>query len=254
MKITGGLYDPRMWASCKVTLNFVGRVCGSVPASEELVEKWLDSRKPSVRPPSGKSIAQLAEEVINRLPDIDLENQEIEKRTTLVFEQVDGVMAVRAATLRAHIKDCTNQVQNQFIGVIGGERNFTTRVKNGLYVGEGLRDNGTELVPFLRDGNPIKEIDGFQDRPVHFKTPRGEVSALKRFAYLLRPSLKFTVFILGKSVRPEDLQTILQYGAVHGYGGERSMQEGQYTYEIEFDENHLASIREMAKKEKKGGK
>jgi hypothetical protein len=233
--ISGGLHDPAMWTQCKVKLDFVGRLCGSVPGNKELVEAWLKSRQPGVKPPSGKSIPEIAEEVINNLPDMGQENEELEKRTMIVFERVEGRLAVRAATIRAHIKDCCSQVQNQLIGRIRGERNFTTRVKNGLYIGGGFRDpNGTEMLFILKNGKPVTQGDGFQERLVHANTPSGQINAIKRFEYVIQPSIQFTAFLLGSSVKPEDLGTILRYGAVHGYGGERSTQEGQYTFEIEL--------------------
>ncbi|MBI4063488.1 MAG: hypothetical protein HY401_04215 [Elusimicrobia bacterium] len=231
--ITGGLHDPSMWTPYQVTLNFVGRLCGSVPASKDLIEAWLRSREPSVKPPSAKTIPETAEEVINRLPDMGQENAEIEQRTMIVFERVEGRLAVRAATIRAHLKDCCSQVQNQLVGRIKGERNFTTRVKNGLYIGGGFRDqNGTEMLFLLKGGQPVTEADGFQERLVHAKTPQGQINAIKRFEYVIQPTISFTAFLLGNSVKSEDMAVILRYGAVHGYGGERSQQEGQYAFQI----------------------
>lgn len=239
--IKGGLYDPSMWTPVKVRLDFVGRLCGSVPASKDIIEKWLGSRQPSVKPPAAKSIPEIVEEVINTLPDMGQENEEIRQGTMVVFQRVDGRLSVRAATLRAHLKDCCSQVQNQLVGRIKGERNFTTRVKNGLYVGGGFRDQlGTEYFHVVRDGGPITEGDGFQERVVHAQTPQGQINAIKQFEYVVRPTIMFAVGLLGASVKPEDLATLLRYGAVHGYGGERSQQEGQYTFELEVPDGDEA--------------
>ena len=222
-----------MWKKYEITLNFIGRLCGSVPANKEVIQSWLESRQPNSKPPSGKSLTAIAEEVINKIPDLDEENQEISKKTLVVFETVENKLAVRAATLRAHLKDCAGQIQNQFVGKIKGERNFTTKIKNGLYVTGGFRDDfGTEMIFILKDKKQLTECDGFQDRLIHAKTPMGQINALKRFAYIVKPSIKFTVQLLGNSVKLDDLNTILQYGGVHGYGGERSQQEGQYTFNI----------------------
>ena len=241
MKIKGGPYDDKMWVKTHVKWDFVGRLCASVPSNEEIIQGWLDARKPAVRPPGGKSITETVEEVINRLPDQENENEEIKKKTTLVFEKVEGRLVIRANTIRAHIKDCVSQVQNQFAGKIRGERYFTTRVKNGLYVKGNFRDSfGTELVALSRDGKPINEPDGFIEKPVHVNGPQGPQNALKRFAYVIRPTVEFTVRLLGKSVSVQDLATVMMYGATHAYGGERSMQDGQYQYEIETKEKELA--------------
>lgn len=245
MKIKGGIHEAGIWIPCQVKLSFIGRVCASVPADKDLIQTWLDSRKPSVMPAGAKNIQSTVEEVINRLPNMDEENAQIEQRSTLIFEQVGGHLCVRASSVRAHLKDCANQVFNQFIGRVQGQRNLTTIIKNGLYVkGDGRDDYGTEMVYFRKEGGElIKKEDGFQDRMVRAKTPRGEISALKRFAYILQPVLEFSVVLLGTSVKPDNLELMLKYGAVHGFGGERSMQEGQYTFEMEYDEATFTGMR-----------
>ncbi len=232
----GGPFSEEIWKPYKVTLNFVSRLCGSTPANKEMLQGWLDSRKPSVRPPSGKTIAAVVEEVANRLEDQGASNDEAEKKSTVTFQSVDNKLVVPAFTVRAHIKDCTSQVQNQLTGRIKGERNFTTRVKNGLYVkGDFTDPAGTDVISMMRSGKPVAvaEIDGYQERTVHASTPQGPISAIKKFAYVLKPTLTFVVSLLGESVKPQDLALVLQYGATHGYGGERSMGEGRYQYTIE---------------------
>lgn len=233
---SGGPFSEEIWRPYKVTLSFVSRLCGSTPANKEMLQGWLDSRKPSVRPPSGKSVAQIVEEVANRLVDQDADNDAQEKKSTVTFQSVDNTLVVPAFTIRAHIKDCCSQVQNQLTGRIKGERNFTTRVKNGLYVKGDLLDKaGTDVILIMRDGIPIftSQIDGYQERTVHASTPQGPISAIKKFAYVRNPVLTFIVSLLGESVKPQDLALILQYGATHGYGGERSMGEGRYQFTIE---------------------
>lgn len=232
--IEGGLHDPDIWEKYAVTMNFVGRLSGSTPANKETLPSWIESLAPSVRPPSAsKSIAEITEEVANRLPNMTDEMNKAEKRSTIVFQQVKNTLVVPAYSLRAHIKDCTSQVQNQLIGRIKGERNFTTRVKNGLYVGGGFYDdNGAEVLQIKRSGKPLATWDGFQEKTVRANTPQGPISALKKFAFILRPTIDFQVFLLGESVKIDDLLLILKYGAVHGYGGERSHQDGQYTFSI----------------------
>lgn len=233
---SGGPFNEEIWKPYRVTLHFVSRLCGSTPANKEMLQGWLDSRKPSVRPPSGKSVTQLVEEVANRLVDQDVDNAEQEKKSTVTFQSVNNELVVPAFTVRAHIKDCCSQVQNQLTGRIKGERNFTTRVKNGLYVqGDFLDAAGTDVISITRDGRNVKtsQIDGYQERTVHASTPQGPISAIKKFAYLKTPMLTFVVSLLGDSVKPQDLALILRYGATHGYGGERSMGEGRYQFTIE---------------------
>lgn len=221
-----------MWKYYHVTFNFIGRLCGSVPL-KPVIKPWTENQAPDVKPPSGKTLPEIQEEVINRLPDMGNISEGLEEKSTIVFEQVEKKLVVRAGTFRAHLKDCASQVQNQFVGRIKGERNFTTRVRNGLYITGGMRDDfGTEVIFILKNGKPISEWDGFQERLVHANTAQGQINALKKFAYVIKPSIMFTIKVLGNSVKLADLEMLMQYGGTHGYGGERSQQEGQYTFSI----------------------
>ena len=243
---TGGPFDDSIWNHYRVTWRFVGKLCGSTPFRKDMMEGWLNSRTPSVRPPGGKSTLEIAEEVINRLPDMGEENKELEERKTLVFQQVDRFYAIPANNIRAHLKDCTSQVQNQLVGKIKGERNFTTRVKNGLYVkGDTMDEAGTDVVFISKNGDKISQDKvnfdlnkvmpdriNFMEKTVHASSPQGPISAIKRFAYIVQPEMTFIVSLLGNSVKLDDLVLVLKYGATHGFGGERSAGEGKYVFEI----------------------
>jgi hypothetical protein len=144
-----------------------------------------------------------------------------------VFEKKDGGLCVRGSTIRAHLKDCAKQLSSLYVARIQKEKTFAVRVVNGLYVEGGFRDaNGTELIHFMRNGQTVGEPDGYEEKMVHAWSPQGPINALKKFAYLVKPTLQCTVAVLGKAVSAADLKTILEYGAVHGYGGERSQGDG----------------------------
>lgn len=235
----------KLWKSYRVTWTFLTKLCGSVPADPELVKAWVDSRKPAVRPPGGRSIADIQEEVFTTLAEpIDETPLSI-----LVFQRVNGALVMRAATVRAHIKDCARVLSAQWIGKIQGERSFSTRVINGVYP-----DEATYWIPILRpDGTPILSADGTMDKAVHVRGPRGEmINALKTFEYVMPARMDFTLKILtaksgamktiGKkneeakeltSVSQEDLETLFMYGGVHGYAGERGDGEGKYSFTIQ---------------------
>lgn len=217
-----------MWTRYPVTWLFTTKLCGSVPADPEIVKAWLDARKPRVRPPGARSIEEIQEEVAGSLARGD-EFEEAECNI-LTFQRHQGVCCLRAATIRAHLKDCARVISNQYVGTIKGERSFSTRVINGLY-----HDPTQYWVPILRpDGTPVVKHDGERDKPVH---PRPGLSALKRFEWIDPARLDFTLLVLHAagnkpSVAKEDLHKLMRYGAVHGYGGERGDGEGRYTYTI----------------------
>ena len=242
MKIifTGGPFDKTLWKSYQVTWRFVSRLCGSAP-KEDLLEHYALGIGPTVRPPSSRNIPQTLEVMMETAVDTADVQDEAISRSTVGFFKLGQELVVPTYSIRAHIKDCVRQVEGLYIGRIEKEKSFVTRVKNGLYVkGEALDAKGVDINWLLRDGIKINEskIDGYQDRTIHAFVPgKGQQNAIKRFAYLVQPEITFTVALLGKAVKPEDLDVVFRYGATHGYGGERSMGEGRYTYEIMEAEN-----------------
>lgn len=245
-----------VWTRYMLRMTFVNNLCASVPASPKLIKAWLDARKPAVRPPGGKSIDDINEEVLARLAKGEGEApQEFNK---LVFERDpsgDRALVVRAATVRAHTKEAARVLSTEHIGVIEGEKRFSTRVINGVYF-----DIRHELLAIRRpDGTVVTEPDGELEKPVHFSTAQGPRSALKCFDFVKPPSMiEITLFVLaspvkrktkkkaveGEAPEPEpepeakpsvsvaDLFKIYEYGGTHGYGGERGAGQGRYTFEL----------------------
>lgn len=220
---------PNLWTSYRMRLEFLTRLCASVPADPEVIKKWLEAREPRVKPAGAMSIQEINEEVL-----VSIERGEGEPEqgfSLLVFQRYAGGLVQRAGTVRAHYKDCSRVLSAQFVGRIEGERAFSTRVINGVYL-----DKREYWLPIRRpDGSPVTEADGTFDKAIHVRGPRGEpLSALKRFEYVEPPSvLEFTLQVLGRSVSETDLHHLFTYGGTHGYAGERSDGEGRYDYTLE---------------------
>jgi len=216
-----------IWTRYLVRWEFITNLCGSVPGDPELVKPWLDARKPTVKPAGAKSIDEIQEEVAGTI----LEGEPEVKYSYLVFQKWDGALVVRASTIKSHLKDCAKVLSNQYIGRIKGERAFSTRVINGVYV-----DNAKYWIPILRpDGAKIVDADSERDKAIHVKGPMGQpMNALKRFQQIYPARLDFTLLVLGKSASQQDLETLFLYGGQHGYAGERGDGEGRYTFQIEL--------------------
>ena len=215
---------PSVWTLFRVKWTFLTRLCGSVPADPEMVAKWIEARKPVTKPAGALSIQEINEEVIRSLGD-----PEESEFSVLQFQRHHGAIVMRYGTVRAHLKDCARVLSAQFVGRIQGERAFSTRVINGVYLDESLY-----WIPVVSPAGGDLET-GFVDKAVHVRGPRGEpLNALKRIEYIEPPSqMTFTLKVLGKSVTEGDLHTLMEYGGTHGYAGERSDGEGRYTFEIE---------------------
>lgn len=213
---------PDLWTRYDVQWTFFSRVYASVPADPEIREAWLRSRAPAVRPPGGPSIDEINEQVLASLAEEDAEPEQQPGYLVFQHHPTHGAIVVRAETVRAHLKDCARVLSAQYIGRVKGERAFSTKVINGLYL---PLDQGRDWIPLTRSDRVIEKPDGEMDRVV-----RGRYgSALKRLQYVDPPSrLTFTLLALGHSIKPEELSYLFRYGGVHGYGGERSLDGGKY--------------------------
>src|SRR5262245_57864505 len=217
-----------VWTLYKVRLEFLTALCSSTPADPEVVAAWLAARQPRVKPAGALSIEEINEEVLASIERG--EGEADQSYSMLVFQRHGGALVMRAATMKAHLKDCARVLSAQFVGRIQGERAFSTRVINGVYL-----DERRYWLPIVRpDGAPITKADGTRDKAIHVRGPRGEpLSALQRFEYLDPPTvLEFTLKVLGRSVSLTDLHHLFTYGGTHGYAGERSDGEGRYIYTL----------------------
>ena len=220
-----------LWTSYRLSLEFLTDLCGSVPGDPDLVKKWLEARKPNIKPPGGMSMTELSEEVLASLPEAELEPSK------LIFQRnpADGIknLVVRAGTIRAHYKDCARKISSH-LGKIKGEKTFATKVLNYLYYEPHIK-----WVAVLRpDGSLVMEADGERDKPVHVTDAYGRPqNALKTFEFVNPARIDFTIQIFSaggkEAINREDLETLFTYGGTHGYGGERSDGEGRYTFTLE---------------------
>jgi hypothetical protein len=222
---------PDIWTRYRVRFEFLTKVCGQTPDKPEMIQAWIDNRMPRVAPPGARSIDEINAEALaslargEGLPDTEF--------SSLIFQRAvggvdDGKLAFRHGTIRAHIKECARTLSNQFVAKFKGERAFSTRVINGLYLEE-----RQYWIPLQRaDGSRLTVADGNYEKPVHPKGPRGEtLSALKRFEFVEPPAfMEFTIKVLGDSIAEDDLHYIFTYGGTHGYAGERGDGEGRYDY------------------------
>lgn len=216
-----------LWKKFRVCWDFVTKLCASVPADPAIRAAWLEARQPKVKPPNSRSLTEINEEVLATLVQ---ESSAEELGGLLVFQRINGVCVMRAGTIKAHLKECARHLSNQYVGRIQGERAFSTRVINGVYL-----DPLMYWIPLLRcDGTPIGEADGRYDKAVHVQGR----SAIKTIEYIDQARMEFTLWVLtAKGNKPsvglDDLHILMQYGGVHGYAGERGDGEGRYLFTIE---------------------
>ena len=216
-----------MWVKYRLRMTFLTNLCASVPADPALIKAWLEAWQPSVRAPGARSIEEINEEVLDSLATGEADEKPVCQ--FLVFQRHKGVLVMRAGTVRAHIKDCARVLSNQYVGKVKGERAFSTRIINGVYI-----DPAQYWLPILRDGQTVSQADDTKDKGISVTGPRGKFSALKRFELMSAgATMVVPVWVLGKSATESDLHHLFSYGGVHGYGGERGDGEGRYDYQLE---------------------
>ncbi len=218
-----------LWQKYKVVWEFKGKLCGSFPLSKDMISPWLEARKPTNKPEGGRSIKEIAEEATKSIEvDVDAENQILEERTTLGFQRYDDYLVMRGGTVKAHIKDCA-RILSSFSLRAQGERSFAVKAVNCIYPDE-------YWIPILKNGKGIKISDGTFDKAVHVQTAQGPRNALKRIHYVENPVLIFHLNVLstakGDVLGQKDIEAIFEYGAIHGYAGERGDGEGRYDYTV----------------------
>ena len=212
-----------LWQLYHVRIDFLTSLCASVPANPELITKWLDARKPRAQPPGRRSISEIQEEVVSSLAE---QSEDEQRKFLLVFQRDNGQLVMRAATFRAHLKDCARVISSNYVGKIKGEKAFSTRFINCVYPDERLY-----WIPILNqnDGKAFVEPSGIREKAIHLWNG----SALKAMEFVIGARMEIDLKVLGANIHQEDLETVLQYGGVHGYGGERGDGEGKYEFTLE---------------------
>jgi len=221
-----------LWKEYKVVWKFVagveasGWLLGVMPKDPEQALNMILSRQPEVRPPGGKSIPEIQQEIAETMMNQPSAEEEIE-RISVGFQYVQGIgHCISVRQIRGHIKDCGRYVSTNYVGKgpKGSGPMLGYRIVNGCYPKE-------YWTPICRlDGTPAEKPDGQKIIFVHVVGPRGPRDAIKIVDYFENVMVTFTLKCL--NVSQSDLETVMQYGATHGFLGERGPGEGRYLFEI----------------------
>lgn len=235
-----------VWEDIPITLKFSVPLYGSLPVEESKVAAFVEQKihKGKLEPTrleltdegvvkifrEGVSLEELHEEkvrqVLGEKPFIP--DKEIEKRS-LTFMRRGGKIVVFGGTLRSHLKDGSRVLSSLVLPrKVEGQRSLAVRATAGLYVRE-------EWIPVLRDGKPQKEGDMWTEFFLHLTNPAtgAPMSSLKRVeGFHAGVTISFTLAVLAGVVTMQELEMILVYGGLHGYGQERSRGMGRYEFTI----------------------
>lgn len=237
-----------MWTEYELTFRFVDRLCGSVPQARELIRPWLEARAPERKPEAvlvadatgpvavqPKTLDDIEAEVLETIGDGEVPSEDVQERITLGFHRDDTGLFVREGTIKAHIKDCANQVKDFLVkaGVASPRRKSSESIALRSLVANKVFVEPDRLYLYGSDGKPIQEPHGDVERPVHVITPAGPRNALKRVQYVVGAEITAYLKVLNDGVITTGILTaIFDYGSIHGYGGDRSLGEGRYTFTL----------------------
>jgi hypothetical protein len=206
-----------MWKKYEVELKMLGRFAASLPRTKEEIENMLKNRMPLHTPVVFTPIPELVEKVAKAVQVPEEEPAELQYGWATFCRNDDGLY-YEGRCIRGHMKDCANQVKDSIKPEI---KALKAKVANKVYV-------MTDIIPL-----GVKETAGTEQRFIQVMTMQGPRSTIKYIDYLEKPTLEFQLNVLDDGVITDEiLNSIFEYGAVHGLGQERSQGWGRYDFTI----------------------
>ena len=233
-----------MWTEHKLVMTFQTPLCGGAPRFGKLVDDWVRMRAASAsqyrdlqeKPPgpSSQEPQDLDAVAAERTETLDRLSDEIDEATSKVwvgFSKDDRGLFVRGGNIRAHLKDCASVLgrilrkeNNELAGQV---KQFAAKLKDALYVAE------DRVYVLNGNGEPYAEATGYREATMRVMTAQGPRTCLKRVDYCEPAQLQATLQLLGSTeVKLRHVKLCLEYGAIHGFGQDRSLQYGRYTWTL----------------------
>lgn len=230
-----------MWRELSLKMRFTAPLCGSVPRSRDILDKWIATRTATAakhkkllaeaeqKGTTVRTLAEVKQERIDTLHELS-DDDSSENDKWVGFSQDAQGLFVPGGNVRAHLKDCA--------GVVGPHAkkgdvpempivlNFRAKAVNAIYVKQDRLHilNGT--------GKVAKEATGFRDATLSVMTAQGPRTCLKRVDYIEPAVIQATILLYPGEITRDWIKVLLDYGCVHGFGQDRSLQFGRYEYEL----------------------
>jgi len=208
-----------LWKYFDVELEFRNRIVGGVPKSPDTMKSWLKTR-------TGLEGDNLAAIVTRTATEMGRDTLTDDEETQLLeaawqgFKQTPEGPYVESRQVKAMLKEAANVVKK-----ILNVANMKARVAERVFVYPDIIQMG------------VAEVSGTDERPIHVMTARGPRTSLKRFDYVDRPRLLFSLKVLDEVLVTLDkkrltpatyLPVLLEYGGENGMGADRSQGNGQF--------------------------
>ncbi len=218
-----------LWKRYAVTLSIRNKVTGGIPTNPDLIKGWLQANMPLV---AEEEKAKLAEKTLAELPAAVEDKAEAMWNT--FKEDADGIY-FEGRNVKSMFKECANILREKLIASEKAGKapdakekksrftNLKSRLAERLFVED-------DKIRFVRDGKPLLEVDGDEERAIHVMTAQGPRTALKRCDFVNGPvELSFTIRVMDDGVVDEDLvRVLLDFAGWNGLGAERSQGSGLF--------------------------
>jgi len=208
-----------MWKKYGVKLQMLGRFAASLPRTKEEIEQMLKNQEPLKPPTVFIPIPDLVEKVAKavEVPKGEEETAELQFGWATFCRNSHGFY-YEGRCIRGHLKDCANQVKNIIKPTMTA---LKAKVANKVYV-------MTDIIPL-----GAKDPAGTEQRFIQVMTMQGPRSTIKFIDYLDKPTLEFVLNVVDDDVITLPiLQSIFEYGSIHGLGQERSQGWGRYDFTL----------------------
>lgn len=230
-----------MWRELSLKMTFTVHLCGSVPRSREIIKKWIATRTATTAQhkkllaeaeKKGRTVKTLEEVEQEHLETLhELADKEASEEDSWVgFSEDKEGLFVRGGNLRAHLKDCAGVVgphaKKGAVPDMPTVLNFRAKAVDAIYVKQ------DRLHILNGNGQVAKDATGFRDATLSVKTARGPRTCLKRVDYLDPAVIEATILLYPGEITRDWINVLLEYGRVHGFGQDRSLQFGRYEYEL----------------------
>jgi hypothetical protein len=221
----------------------------SAKRSHEMIMRFLEMKKKGVRGQAdservaemmGTTIADLETMTDKALLDWPKSQEQVAESMAVGFlsdPTRDGQLYIRAGSVRAHFKDNADSLR-EFMEKKWEMKQFGVKLRRSLYIaGAKSRDKVYVERP---DGSPVTEPDESLERTMRVVTARGERSCLKVVDQVNDVHLQFVIVLKNDGIIEwGHLADVLTYGEQHGINQDRSLQYGQYTFELGEAEDEM---------------
>jgi hypothetical protein len=205
----------------RVTLQFAARVIGGIPAvgldggddrERNILSIWLKQRLPEA------TEDELAAEVEKTFAEA---YRDAEEQSSTTFKADSEGLYIEGRQVKAMLKEAGQRLG--FGRAVKGERpSLKQDLHEALHVDE-------DAIHLTRDGEPVRQPDGYDVRPIHVVGPAGPRTSIKRCAYVDGASVTFTVRVLNNvALSEEHLVDILAFAQDLGLGADRSQGNGKF--------------------------